>query len=86
MDLISQVAPLDTSILILGESGTGKEKIADCIHMLSPRKTKPIVKINCAALPASLIESELAMKKGLSPGQQKNESANSNWQIMAPFS
>ncbi len=59
MDLIGQVAPLDTSILILGESGTGKEKIANCIHMLSPRKTKPIVKINCAAIPASLIESEL---------------------------
>jgi transcriptional regulator with GAF, ATPase, and Fis domain len=58
-DHISQVAPSDTSVLILGESGTGKEKIADCIHNLSPRKGKPFIKVNCAALPATLIESEL---------------------------
>jgi len=58
-DMISQVAPSDTSVLILGESGTGKERIADCIHNLSPRKNKPLVKVNCATLPANLIESEL---------------------------
>jgi DNA-binding NtrC family response regulator len=58
-DNIAQVAPLDTSVLILGESGTGKERIADCLHRLSPRKAKPFIKVNCAALPASLIESEL---------------------------
>ncbi len=58
-DHISQVAPSDTSVLILGESGTGKEKIADCIHHLSPRKGKPFVKLNCATLPATLIEAEL---------------------------
>lgn len=58
-DLIAQVAPSDASVLILGESGTGKERIADCIHNLSPRKEKPFVKVNCAALPSSLIESEL---------------------------
>lgn len=58
-DLITQVAPFDTAVLILGESGTGKEKIADCIHNLSPRKQKKLVKVNCAALPATLIESEL---------------------------
>ena len=58
-DHITQVAPVDTSVLILGESGTGKERIAQCIHDLSPRKKKPLVKINCAALPATLIESEL---------------------------
>ncbi|MBC7947419.1 MAG: sigma 54-interacting transcriptional regulator [Chitinophagaceae bacterium] len=58
-DQITQVAPYDTAVLILGESGTGKERIADCIHKLSPRKTKALVKVNCAALPATLIESEL---------------------------
>jgi len=58
-DHISQVAPSDTSVLILGESGTGKEKIASCIHNLSSRKGKPFIKVNCAALPATLIESEL---------------------------
>jgi DNA-binding NtrC family response regulator len=58
-DEITQVAPSDTSVLILGESGTGKERIADCVHNLSPRKGKPLIKVNCAALPATLIESEL---------------------------
>ena len=58
-DHVTQVAPFDTAVLILGESGTGKEKIAGCIHNLSPRKGKALVKVNCAALPATLIESEL---------------------------
>ena len=58
-DQVTQVAPMDTSVLIEGESGTGKERIADCIHQLSPRKDKPLIKINCATLPATLIESEL---------------------------
>jgi len=59
LDAVSQVAPLDTSVLILGESGTGKERIADCIHQGSSQKNKSFVKVNCAALPATLIESEL---------------------------
>jgi len=59
LDAVSQVAPLDTSVLILGESGTGKERIADAIHQSSPHKNKPFVKVNCAALPGTLIESEL---------------------------
>jgi len=58
-DLVSVVAPLDTSVLILGESGTGKERIAKSIHHLSERCNKPLVIVNCASLPASLIESEL---------------------------
>lgn len=58
-DHLSQVAPSDTSVLILGESGTGKEAIATCIHHLSSRKGKPFIKLNCATLPATLIESEL---------------------------
>jgi PAS domain S-box-containing protein len=54
-----QVAPTNTTILILGETGTGKELIADVIHNLSPRKERPLFTVNCAALPANLIESEL---------------------------
>jgi two-component system response regulator HydG len=59
LDTVLTVAPSVTSILLLGESGTGKEKIAECIHLLSPRKTRPFIKVNCAALPSTLIESEL---------------------------
>jgi len=56
---IELVAPDDTSVLILGESGTGKERIAHTIHKLSPRRLKTMVTVNCAALPLTLIESEL---------------------------
>jgi DNA-binding NtrC family response regulator len=56
---VERIAPSDVAILITGESGTGKEVIADLIHTLSPRSKNRIVKINCAALPRELIESEL---------------------------
>ncbi|HKI69226.1 MAG TPA: sigma-54 dependent transcriptional regulator [Verrucomicrobiae bacterium] len=56
---VERVAPSDVSILIMGESGTGKEVIADLIHAMSPRSKNRIIKINCAALPRELIESEL---------------------------
>jgi len=57
--LIEQVAASDSTVLILGETGTGKELIARGIHTLSPRKDKLMIKLNCAALPANLVESEL---------------------------
>ncbi len=59
LDLALKVSKYNTSVLILGESGTGKEEIAQSIHTLSMRKNGPFIKINCAAIPSSLIESEL---------------------------
>jgi len=59
MGLVARVAPSQTTILIRGESGTGKELIANAIHYASPRSGKPWVKVSCAAIPETLLESEL---------------------------
>jgi len=59
MHLVHQVAPTPSSVLIIGETGTGKELVAESIHQLSSRKHQLMVKVNCAALPSALVESEL---------------------------
>ena len=59
MELIEQVAPTDSTVLLLGETGTGKELFASQIHELGPRSHRPMVRVNCAAIPSTLIESEL---------------------------
>jgi DNA-binding NtrC family response regulator len=59
MDLIAQVAPTKASVMITGESGVGKELVADAIHTLSTRREKAFIKVHCAALSESLLESEL---------------------------
>jgi transcriptional regulator with GAF, ATPase, and Fis domain len=81
--LVGKVAATDSTVLILGETGTGKELIARAIHENSSRKLKPMIKVNCAALPANLIESELfghergaftgAMERRLGKFEQANQ-------------
>ncbi len=65
LDIVKKVTPTSATVLIYGESGTGKELIAKAIHYNSPRKDKPFIAINCAAIPETLIESELF---GYEPG------------------
>ena len=59
METVRQVAPSSATVLIQGDSGTGKERIADALHLHSTRKEHPFLKVNCAALPESLLEAEL---------------------------
>ncbi len=75
---VSQVAYTNSTVLITGETGTGKELIARAIHNLSSRKKKPLIKINCAALPSQLIESELF-------GHEKGAFTGANIQRIGKF-
>jgi transcriptional regulator with GAF, ATPase, and Fis domain len=59
MEMVQQVAPLSNTVLLMGETGTGKEVIANAIHFASPRKDGPFIKVNCGAIPETLIDSEL---------------------------
>jgi transcriptional regulator with GAF, ATPase, and Fis domain len=59
MDMVRQVAPLPSPVLLLGETGTGKEVIASAIHHASPRRENPFIKVNCGAIPDTLLDSEL---------------------------
>jgi two-component system, NtrC family, response regulator HydG len=78
VEKVRVVAPTETSVLVVGESGTGKEKIAHSVHELSDRKDQPNVIVNCAALPLSLIESELF-------GHEKGSFTGANTQRIGKF-
>jgi transcriptional regulator with GAF, ATPase, and Fis domain len=71
LERVTQVAPTDTTVLLLGETGTGKELLANAIHEKSPRRQRPLIKVNCAAIPSTLVESELfGHEKGAFTGAQ----------------
>ncbi len=72
LDAIDQVAPMESPVLILGETGTGKELVAQLLHQRSRRRQRPLVTVNCAALPPTLIESELfGYERGAFTGAQQ---------------
>jgi DNA-binding NtrC family response regulator len=76
-ELVNKVAPSNASVVIAGESGTGKEVVARAIHNLSPRKDKPFVALNCSAIPATLIESELfGYERGAFTGADQRRMGN----------
>jgi transcriptional regulator with PAS, ATPase and Fis domain len=78
--IIDKVADTPSTVLITGESGTGKELIATALHEGSSRHDKPFIRINCAAIPASLIESELfGYERGAFTGAVTSKPGGSSW-------
>src|SRR5689334_1200520 len=74
INIVKRVAPTQNAVLILGESGSGKELIARAVHQFSPRSAKAWIDINCAALPAHLLESELfGYEKGAFSGAETSK-------------
>ena len=85
--LITQIASTPTTVLITGESGTGKELVARAIHARSDRRAQPFVAVNVAAIPDTLVESELfGHEKGAFTGRTRRSSAASRWPMAAPCS
>ena len=86
-EIVDQVANTDVTVLIQGESGVGKEVVARSIHLNSFRRDKPFVKVNCAALPPELLESELfGYEKGAFTGPIVRNQENLNWPMGEPSS
>ena len=79
-ELINHVADTGLNIVICGESGVGKEVVAQSLYQKSPRMGKPYIKINCAALPEGLLESELfGYEKGAFTGADQKKGGNLSW-------
>ena len=87
LDVVDRVADSPSTVLITGESGTGKELVAHRIHDLSSRRNQPLIKINIAAIPKDLIESELfGFEKAPSPAPPRASRGASSWPTTAPCS
>jgi transcriptional regulator with GAF, ATPase, and Fis domain len=81
---VQQVAAVETTVLLTGETGTGKELIARALHQGSPRRDRPLIKVNCGAIPQGVVESELSgTRRAPSPARCSGGSGGSNWPTRA---